>query len=537
MNVKLSIENANESKIVELGDELTIGRTPPAQLVLDDSGLSRVNTTFFVEDDEVLLTDDNSTNGTFLNGERISGRPRVLRDGDRVKVGSHTTIRVEIRDGRTFELPGVGQVPAASTVESAVSPPPSPIQSPFANADQTEKTPFILIAAVGMTLAIIIFGGIAFWIVSRNGETKPKGNSTKPPPVTTSRIPVRVIDPLGGEDEDNLDDLIASWETEEDPLKAEDLSAIDSVSTTGSKKASDLNVPIDFWKKQLDKALNHGATGAEPGGLIPLPDELFGGNVSKQKAKLAELIKQKGYKQPLDFADLAQLRLEGSFLGELPMATESYVLDIGGSASGEEFTSFDFAGDGSQIRAPITPDSPKYKYLKQLADNFDGQKYDLGNPADRKQMRIRLLRMYNKNSRKSFEDFTNAFYQQFKVPLRVTSLTRSMDYQIGLNKTNSNSFKVSGKGSLPPHTSGCAFDISRKNLTSDEQNFLMRKLSELEREHRLDSLREGSANACFHSFIYPDGVESPTLNTTIAEITQSSDLAASFPFVGYFNQF
>jgi hypothetical protein len=226
----------------------------------------------------------------------------------------------------------------------------------------------------------------------------------------------------------------------------------------------------------------------------------------------------------LDFADLAQLRLEGKFVGELPMATETYVLDIGGSATGEEFTSFDFETG----TAKITPDSPKYKYLKQLADNFDGQKYDLNNPVDRKQMRIRLLRMYNKDSRKGFEEFTKAYYDMAKVPLRVTSLLRSMDYQMSLNKTNANSFKVSGKGSLPPHTSGCAFDISRKNLTKDEQNFLMKKLSELERDRKLDSLREGNANACFHSFIYPDGIEPTNLNITVAEIIQSDDLAANF---------
>jgi hypothetical protein len=136
--------------------------------------------------------------------------------------------------------------------------------------------------------------------------------------------------------------------------------------------------------------------------------------------------------------------------------------------------------------------------------------------------------MYNKDSRKLFEEITNAYFQMSKAPLRVTSLLRSMDYQISLNKTNSNSFKVSGKGSLPPHTSGCAFDISRKNLTRDEQNFLMQKFAELERGRKIDSLREGNANACFHSFIYPDGVEAPTLNTTIAEILTTDDLAETF---------
>jgi hypothetical protein len=533
VKVTLHIENLNQAKTVELDDELTIGRTPPAQLVLDDEGLSRVNTTVFIDGDDVLVADENSTNGTFLNGERITGPPKILRDGDRLKLGSHTNIRVEIDDGR-------GIVPVLHEPEPVTTAVPPPVyQTPAATApastSSAEKPPVVVIAAIAMTLLIVIGGGIAFLVASNmNGPSGP--STSKTPPPGTERIPVRVIDPLGGEDEDSLDDFIASWETEENSLKAEDLREIDSVSTD-SKTASELKVPIEYWKKQLDRALNHGATGAEPGGLIPLPAELIGGNVSKQKAKLAELITRQGYKQPLDFADLAQLRLEGNFLGELPMATESYVLDIGGSATGDEFTSFDFAPDGSPVRAPIMPASPKYKYLKQLADNFDGQKYDLGNPADRKQMRIRLLRMYNKNSRKAFEELTNAFYQQFKVPLRVTSLTRSMDYQIALNATNANSFRVSGRGSLPPHTSGCAFDVSRKNLTSEEQNFLMRKLAELERARRLDSLREGRANACFHSFFYPDGIEPTNLNIRIAEIIRSAEDPVTFPFVGFFTRF
>ncbi len=532
MKVTLYIEGRNGVKQVELARELSVGRTPQAQLVLDDEGLSRVNTTFFIDGDEVLVADENSTNGTFVNGERISGRPVVLRNGDRLKLGSHTTIRVEIDDGRTIgstpvepkELPTAPSESSQNSLNNGAAAEPLPERKP----------PWLLIAAAAMTLVIVVFAGIALLVGSGMGGASGPGAAKTPPPIA-SRIPVRVIDPLGGEDEDDLDDLIASWETEENPLQADDLKAIDA--TTGSEGASDLNVSIDFWKKQLERALNHGATGAEPSGLIQLPEELFGGNVSKQKAKLSELINRNGYQQPMDFGDLARLRLEGKFLGELPMATESYVLDIGGSATGDEFMSFDFATDGSQVRAPITPGTPKYQYLKQLADNFDGQKYNLNDPADRKQMRIRLLRMYNKEARKGFEELTRAFYQQFKVPLRVTSLTRSMDYQIDLNKSNANSYKVSGRGSLPPHTSGCAFDVSRKNLTADEQNFLMRRLAELERDHKLDSLREGRANACFHSFFYPDGIEPNLLKSRFATVFVPADTAANFPFLGFFNRF
>ncbi|MGD9563970.1 MAG: FHA domain-containing protein [Pyrinomonadaceae bacterium] len=532
MKVTLHIQNQRESTTAEIDGELSIGRTPPAQLILDDEGLSRVNTTIFVEGDEVLAADENSTNGTFLNGERISGRPKILRDGDRLKVGSHTEIRVEIMDG-SYKLPA--RPPVEAAVPAAL-PPPMLAEDGATDAALAEKPPYLLIAAIAMSVLILVLAGIGLLVASGWDSSDNRGPGSRTPLPGADRIPVRVIDPLGGEDPDDLDDLIASWETEEDPLKAEDLREIDSAST-GTGKPTDLNVSIEFWRKQLDKALNHGASGAEPAGLIQLPIELIGGNVSKQKAKLAELILHKGYKQPMDFGDLAQLKLEGNFLGELPMATESYVLDIGGSATGAEFTTLSFASDGSQVREPIIPGSPKYKYLKQLADDFDGQKYDLNNPADRKQMRIRLLRMYNKNSRKAFEELANAFYQQFKVPLRVTSLTRSMDYQIDLNKTNANSFKVSGKGSLPPHTSGCAFDVSRKNLTAEEQNFLMRKLAELEKGRQLDSLREGRANACFHSFIYPDGIEPTNLNLRLAEDIRSVEESANFPFVGFFGGF
>jgi hypothetical protein len=81
-----------------------------------------------------------------------------------------------------------------------------------------------------------------------------------------------------------------------------------------------------------------------------------------------------------------------------------------------------------------------------------------------------------------------------------------MEYQISLNKFNPNSFKVRGPGSLPPHTSGCAFDLSRKFMSAEEQNFMSNMLADMEKDERiLDGLREGNVNACFHVFIYDDG--------------------------------
>jgi hypothetical protein len=209
----------------------------------------------------------------------------------------------------------------------------------------------------------------------------------------------------------------------------------------------------------------------------------------------------KGYQQPMDFADLAAKRIKGDLI-EMPMASQSFYLDVGGSASDAPFGSFSFqTGPGE-----IAQGSPKYQTLAQLAANFSGTHYDLNNPADRKQMRMRLLRMFNKRAKPILEEVAAAYYGKFGRPLRVTSLTRSMDYQIGLNSSNPNSFKVRGEGSLPPHTSGCAFDLARKHMTAEEQNFVMQKLAQMEDANKLDALIEYGVNACFHIFIYDDGI-------------------------------
>lgn len=495
MKVTLYIEEQNKTRSVDVDGELTIGRTPQAQLVLNDEGLSRINTTIFIDGDEVLAADEGSTNGTFRNGERISGPPVVLRSGDRLKLGTHTTIRVEIDDGRApapaieDERPGYA---SALPIHQAAPIPAEPSMPP-----QGKKLPWIMIAAGGMTVLIVVFAGLALLLASGTGGPSDPGPVKTPPPTGGMRIPVRVIDPLGGEDEDDLDDLIASWETAEQEINAQNVADI-TVGASDSEEA-ELNVTAAFLADRQRKALEDrpGEKGIRPAGL-EVPKELFGDGVIKQKAKLREM-KAAGYHQPLDFADLADKRLNRELL-EMPMATQSFYLDVGGSASDGPFRSFSF----NEQPADILVGSPKYGILSRLADNFAGHKYDLNNPADRKQMRMRLLRMFNPNAKPILKELADAYFQRFNRPLRVTSLTRSMDYQILLNAGNANSFKVRGEGSLPPHTSGCAFDLARKHMPAEEQNFVMQKLADMEREGRLDALIEYGANACFHVFIYGD---------------------------------
>ncbi len=70
----------------DVGAELTIGRATGCQVRLDDSYTSQLHARVFERDGEVFVDDLGSTNGTFLNDEKVSG-PLPVRKGDRVRVG------------------------------------------------------------------------------------------------------------------------------------------------------------------------------------------------------------------------------------------------------------------------------------------------------------------------------------------------------------------------------------------------------------------------------------------------------------------
>jgi len=84
-----------EERIADLDpgrDRVTVGRGREVELLLDDPEVSRVHAELQRTGGEwTVLDDDLSHNGTFVNGERISGRRR-LRDGDQLLVGQTALI-------------------------------------------------------------------------------------------------------------------------------------------------------------------------------------------------------------------------------------------------------------------------------------------------------------------------------------------------------------------------------------------------------------------------------------------------------------
>ncbi len=78
------------------GSKVSFGRGSEADHRFDDDGLSRLHATVHREGENVWILDENSTNGSFVNGEKVKPSGTVLFDGDKIKIGHYTTLTVKI---------------------------------------------------------------------------------------------------------------------------------------------------------------------------------------------------------------------------------------------------------------------------------------------------------------------------------------------------------------------------------------------------------------------------------------------------------
>src|SRR5215212_1243229 len=82
----LAIEDGDEVLLVALDrDVLHLGRSPSADIVLDDATVSRRHAVIARQDEATVLLDDRSRHGVLVNGERV-GRA-VLQNGDTIHLG------------------------------------------------------------------------------------------------------------------------------------------------------------------------------------------------------------------------------------------------------------------------------------------------------------------------------------------------------------------------------------------------------------------------------------------------------------------
>src|SRR5215470_195801 len=89
--VVLQGSNVGEMFRVE-GEETVLGRGNNATIRLNDDGISRRHARLFQVAREVIIEDLQSSNGTTVNNDPVTGR-RTLQDGDKIRLGSTTVLK------------------------------------------------------------------------------------------------------------------------------------------------------------------------------------------------------------------------------------------------------------------------------------------------------------------------------------------------------------------------------------------------------------------------------------------------------------
>ncbi|MGI8812738.1 MAG: FHA domain-containing protein, partial [Pyrinomonadaceae bacterium] len=123
----------------------SFGRGSEADRRFADDGLSRLHAIIYRDGDRVWIVDENSSNGTFVNGVKTAAAGTPLRDGDAIRIGHTTNLKVRVVEKK---------VAVASATQA-------PTENP--NANTTSRYGIVLIGAVGVatlfvSLAAVLIG-------------------------------------------------------------------------------------------------------------------------------------------------------------------------------------------------------------------------------------------------------------------------------------------------------------------------------------------------------------------------------------------
>ncbi len=118
--VLVSEKGGAERREVFERPEISIGRVQGNELMLPKGNVSKRHARLLFRDSRFIVTDLNSTNGTYVNRRRIS-QATIVREGDRVYIGDFV-LRIEHADGASEEPPSSQEVTGSGPVRTQDSP-------------------------------------------------------------------------------------------------------------------------------------------------------------------------------------------------------------------------------------------------------------------------------------------------------------------------------------------------------------------------------------------------------------------------------
>ena len=148
------------------GDQLTIGRDSSNGVAINDAEISRKHARLTFQGGKYVIEDLGSTNGTFVNGQRLSG-PFVLKSGDVVSFGEQIVLMYDVMSGdpgATIASPrrSSGRAPApmappppVQVYSGQVAPGPAP-------AARSNTIPILIAVGVFLFICLCIF--VFLWV-------------------------------------------------------------------------------------------------------------------------------------------------------------------------------------------------------------------------------------------------------------------------------------------------------------------------------------------------------------------------------------
>lgn len=191
-DVTLTISSPNGSQEINIDRaRTTFGRGSEADHIIEDSSLSRLHASVYREGDRIWIVDENSANGTFVNSSPVSGSGTPLRDGDSIKIGNETFLKLRIADK--------AQAESAAAQPNAYAPSASAATSSGARASSSARPsafgilPILLIAfglmifsISGVLIAFKVFAGGKTEVVANYDDDEPVEKKPTPKPTASA---------------------------------------------------------------------------------------------------------------------------------------------------------------------------------------------------------------------------------------------------------------------------------------------------------------------------------------------------------------
>jgi pSer/pThr/pTyr-binding forkhead associated (FHA) protein len=144
-------------EIAVKGEKTSFGRGSETDFRFEDDGLSRLHASVYRDGDYLWIVDENSTNGTFVNGEKVSPSGTPLENGDVIKIGHYTTLKVRIKAERT---PVSGKSNSSQT-------------SGVTAVSAKSRSYFIPLAVIGIAFLVITASAILIGVTAFGGDKSP----------------------------------------------------------------------------------------------------------------------------------------------------------------------------------------------------------------------------------------------------------------------------------------------------------------------------------------------------------------------------